>query len=195
MLWEKKEDYEVKVAHLYDRIDDLEQYSRRNCLLFLGIEERDDEDMDALVLDVCNSELEIEVSLEDIEWSRRLGAGKHQQGECSNNAEASQRRRQRHRPIIVKLNFYRKRQAVLATKKKLKGNRKAILENLIKERLRICNIAKEAIRHRTVWTDDGKIFAKCRDGSVKTLTKSAQLGQITGDQPAAGPGAYHAWFY
>ena len=102
----KKEDYEVKVAHLYDRIDDLEQYSRRNCLLFLGIEERDDEDTDALVLDVCNSELEVEVSLEDIERSHRLGAGKHQQGEWSDNAEASQRRRQRHRPIIVKLNFY-----------------------------------------------------------------------------------------
>ena len=54
----KKEDHEVKSAHLYDRIDDLEQYSRRNCLLFVGIEERDDEDKDALVLDVCTSELE-----------------------------------------------------------------------------------------------------------------------------------------
>ena len=53
----KKEDHNVKFAHLYDRIDDLEQYSRRNCLLFVGIEERDDEDTDALVLDVCNSEL------------------------------------------------------------------------------------------------------------------------------------------
>ena len=51
----EKEDHEVKFAHLYDRIDDLEQYSRTNCLLFVGIEERDDEDTDALVLDVCNS--------------------------------------------------------------------------------------------------------------------------------------------
>ena len=65
LLWRKKADHEVKFAQLYDRIDDLEQYSRRNCLLFVGIKERDDEDMDALVLDVCNSELEVEVSLED----------------------------------------------------------------------------------------------------------------------------------
>ena len=190
----KKEDHEVKFAHLYDRIDDLEQYSRRNCFLFVGIEERDDEDTDALVLDVCNSELEVEVSLEDVERSHRLGARIHQQGKWSDNAEACQRRQQRHRPVIVKFNSHRKRQAVFPAKKKLKGNRKAILENLTKERLRVFNIAKEAVGHRNVWTADGKIFAKCRDGSVKTFTKLAHLGQITGDQPAAGPRAYHAWF-
>ena len=42
----KKEDHEVKFAHLYDMINDLEQYSRGNCLLFVSIKERDDEDMD-----------------------------------------------------------------------------------------------------------------------------------------------------
>ena len=103
-----KEDHEVKFAHLYDRIDDLEQYSRRNCLLFVGIEERDDEDTDVLVLDVCNSELEAEVSLENTERSHRLGARIHQQGEWSENAEASQRRQQRHRPTIVKFNSYQR---------------------------------------------------------------------------------------
>ena len=102
----KKKDHEVKFVHLSDRIDDLEQYSRRNRLLSVGIEERDDEDMDALVLDVCNSELEVQVSLEDIERSHRLAARIHQQGEWSDNAEASQRRQQRHRPIIVKFNSY-----------------------------------------------------------------------------------------
>ena len=99
-----KDDHEVKFAHLFDRID--EQYSRRNCLLFVGIEERDDEDADALVLDVCNSELEVEVSLEDTEGSHRLGARIHQQGEWNDNAEASQRSQQTHRPIIVKFNSY-----------------------------------------------------------------------------------------
>ena len=141
----EKEDHEVKFAHLYDRIDDLEQYSRRNCLLFVGIEERDDKDMDALVLNVCKSELEVEASLEDIERSHRLGARIRQHGMWGDDAEASQRRQQRHRPIVVKFNSYRKRQAVFAAKKKLKGNQKAILENLIKEKLTICNIAKEAV--------------------------------------------------
>ena len=112
----EKEDHEVKFAHLYDRIDDLEQYSRRNCLPFVGIEERDDEDTDALVLDVCNSELEVEVSLEDTERSHRLSSRIHQQGEWGDNAEASQRRQQRQRPIIVKFNSYRKRQTVFAAK-------------------------------------------------------------------------------
>ena len=164
LLWGKIEDHDVKFAHLYDRIDDLERKSRRNFLLFVGIEERKDEDRDALVLDICNSELEVQVSLEDIERSHRLGARIHQQKEWCNNAEASQRRQQGHRPIIVKFNSCRKTQAVFVAKK-LKGNRKAILENLTKERLRICNIAKETVGHRNVWTADGKIFAKCRDGS------------------------------
>ena len=73
------------------------------------MEERDDEDTDALVLDVCNSELEVEISLEDSERSHRLGASIRQQGEWGDDAEASKRRQQRHRPIIVKFNSYRKR--------------------------------------------------------------------------------------
>ena len=117
---------------------------------------------DALMLDVCNSELEVEVYY----WKTLRGligcvleyASKESGGD---DAEASQRRQQRHRPIIVKFNSCRKRQAVFAAKKKLKGNQKAILENLIKERLRIFNIAKVAVEHRNIWTADGKIFAKC----------------------------------
>ena len=147
------------------------------------------------MLDVCNSYLEVEVSLGDNEMSYRLGARIHHQGKWGDNAEATQRRQQRRRSIILKSNSYSRRQAVFASKKKLNGNRKAILENLTKERLRICNIAKEAVEHINVWTADGKMFTKCTDGSVKTLTKSAHLGQITGDQPAAEPGAYHTWFY
>ena len=54
------------------------------------------------MLDVCYSELKIQVSLEGIERSHRLGARIHQQEEWCDNAEAGQRRQQRHRPIIVK---------------------------------------------------------------------------------------------
>ena len=43
------------------------------------------------MFDVCNSELEVQVSLEDIERSHRLGASIHQQEEWCDNAEASQR--------------------------------------------------------------------------------------------------------
>ena len=118
------------------------------------------------MLDVCNSDLEVEVSLEDIETSHRLGARLHHQGQWDDNAKANQRRQQRHISIILKFNSYGKRQAVFAAKK-LKGNQKVILENLAKERLRICNIAKEAVGHRNVWTADGKISPKCRDWSVK----------------------------
>ena len=46
LLFGEKEGHEVKFAHLYDMINDLEQYSRGNCLLFVSIKERDDEDMD-----------------------------------------------------------------------------------------------------------------------------------------------------
>ena len=98
LLW-GKDHHKVKFANLYDRIDDLEQYSRINCLLFVGIEERDTKDTHALVLDVCNSELEVEVSLEDIERSHRLGARIRQQGRCRSKSKKTTKTQTYHSAI------------------------------------------------------------------------------------------------
>lgn len=56
-----------------DRIDDLEQYSRRNCLKFRGIPESKDEDTDQLIIKSCNETLGVMVESTDISRSHRVG--------------------------------------------------------------------------------------------------------------------------
>ena len=65
------------------------------------MEEKDDEDMDALVLYTSNSKLEAEVSLEDIARSHRLRARIYQQGDWRDDAETNGGRHQAHTSFIM----------------------------------------------------------------------------------------------
>ena len=69
-------------------IDDLEQYSRRNCLLLHGAVETDAECTDDIIIKTCAEELGIDVKQEDLDRIHRLGKVK--------------RNDNKPRPIIVK---------------------------------------------------------------------------------------------
>ena len=72
-LLERKEDLDEKLTCIMEKLDDIEQYSRRNCLLFTGIVENDDENTDLLILDKCRESMGIELSLQDIDRSHWIG--------------------------------------------------------------------------------------------------------------------------
>ena len=61
---------------LADEVDDLEQYSRRNCPLLHGMPECD-EDSNEAVISVCNGKLELNISADDIDGSHRLGSSRN----------------------------------------------------------------------------------------------------------------------
>ena len=63
---EMKTEYESK-------FDDIEQYSRRSCLILTGIEERKGENTDNLVLSAFNTYLGFKLDLYEIDRSHRLG--------------------------------------------------------------------------------------------------------------------------
>ena len=70
---ERGEDLDEKLTRIMEKLDDIEQYSRRNCLLFTGIVEKDNENTDQLILDTCRESMGIELSLQDIDRSHRIG--------------------------------------------------------------------------------------------------------------------------
>ena len=88
-------------------IDDLEQYSRRNCLLLHGVVETNAECTDDIIIKTCAEELGIDVKQEDLDRSHRLGKVK--------------RNDNKPRPIIVKFARYAVRNKVFSNKRKLKG--------------------------------------------------------------------------
>ena len=84
-------------------IDDLEQYSRRNCLLLHGVVETKDECTDDIIIKTCAEELGIDVKQEDLDRSHRLCKVK--------------RNDNKPQPTIVKFARYAVRNKVFSNKK------------------------------------------------------------------------------
>ena len=126
-LMAEKETLAARVIHLESKldskVDDLEQYSRRSCLVITGFVEpcAQQEDTDAKVREFCQERLDVQLLERDIDRAHRLESNK-----------TDQKGKVIHRPIIVKFYTYRVRQQVFTNKKKLKGTGFAIFENLTK---------------------------------------------------------------
>ena len=69
-------------------MEDLEQYSRRNCLVLYGANESNDENTNEILIKTFFEELGIEIKEDDLDRSHRLGKPK--------------RKDNKPRPIIVK---------------------------------------------------------------------------------------------
>ena len=106
------------------RIDDLEQYSRRNCLVISGIPETENESTDDIILDLVNKQLNTSLEAREIDRSHRVPGGPPRI-----NADKP-------RNIIVKFTSYNARKRVFEKKSNLKNarNRIFINENLTKQR-------------------------------------------------------------
>ena len=64
-----------EVSKLHSRIDEMEQYSRRNCIKITGIAEKREEDTDAVVLNVLNNlvltKQDQKITLRDLKFFKR----------------------------------------------------------------------------------------------------------------------------
>ena len=164
------------VIHLEEKIDSLEQYSRRSQLLFDGIPESDGENTDLAIVEECKK-VNITVTPLDIQRSHRLG----------------RQRDGRPRPIIVSFTYFKqKKRIVQAAKNNLfqqinsaRGQKKKDPIKVI-IRVRECLTAKRAELFRlilqlkerkvirSVWTEDGVIIIR--------LHKSDNLVRISTDR-------------
>ncbi|XP_075737251.1 uncharacterized protein LOC142814728 [Rhipicephalus microplus] len=106
-----------KIQELETSLDDAENRSRRNNLLFYGIPDptRNETwaESEKMIIDICNNNLGLTVQPNDIERAHRLGIH-------SLN---------RNRPIIVKFLSYKTRDALLSNGRKLKNTNYSIGED------------------------------------------------------------------
>ena len=87
------------------QVEQQAQYSRRNCLLFHGIKEEKGEDTDSIIINTVKEEIDIEILLNDLDWSHRIGNPKTKKKE---------------RPIIVKFLRHNLGHNIFKNKKLLK---------------------------------------------------------------------------
>lgn len=164
------------LSRLDERQDDLEQYSRRNCLLLLGVPETDSTEDEAgtekAALDVFVKKLDVSINAGDIERTHRLGT----------------RKSGRNRPIIIKFWSYKSRAKIFTAKSKLKDSPLRIAESLTRKRMGLLNAARDRFGVKRCWTSDGKIFINLSssDGSSKrqVVTSMQMLQDIKDPTPS-----------
>ena len=142
------------LENLNHKLDQQEQYSRRNCLLIHNVPEEKDENTDDKVINVIQEKVGENVGIEDIDRTHRLGA--YRTGKV--------------RPIIIKFSRYHTRNRVFRKKKNLKGKSVSITENLTKVRMQALNDARKTHGFENVWSSDGKIlFKDLQEDKVKVF--------------------------
>jgi len=120
---------EEKMKHLDSKLEELEQYSRRNCLLIHGIPHIKGKDTDKVVLNFLKKKLDIELEDDSIDRSHRL--------------KSTATTKNKPKPIIVKFVTHNDKDWVYYNKKKLKNQEYLITESLTSVRLQCMKKLKE----------------------------------------------------
>ena len=185
----KKRDQEIRrlsqqLTAIKQDQNDLEQYSRRNCIVISGVSETAAESTDQLAMDIGKA-AGVAISPADIDRSHRIGIKKPGQV----------------RQLIVKLTSFNKRQELFQERKNLRSGRlpnhpvltAAVLsrtylaDSLSKQNSRtmfVCRqLKRKGVINRT-WSDNGVIKIKVRDGDpTKKIRTVRDLYQLAGDDP------------
>lgn len=146
---------------LAQKIDKLEQYSRRNNVRILGIPESKNEDLADKVKDVFENLMNLKINWHDVDHVHRVGK---QEGD-------------RNRAVVVKFLRYDDKNLVFKSKKLLKNSGVAILEDLTQVRLNLMKRLLENFNKRNVWTSNGRICVKTSDG-VKIVENENDLKNL-----------------
>ena len=157
-ITELKAEYELK-------FDEVEQYSRRSCLIMTCVKESQEESTDKIVLDIFLNNLGVRLDLSEIDRSHRLDPKKTDQDRSVSN-----------RLIIIKFISYRSRQKVYKVKKKLKDSSYSIFDNLTKRRSSL--MTDEEHRGLPIWTADGNIFTFDRNGKIFNVKAHEDLKRV-----------------
>ena len=153
---------------LTDELDELEQYSRRNCLVFHGLPESTGsagvDNSTGAIMQVVGS-LGVQLDPDCIDRCHRMGRTSSESAGTPRNP----------RPVIVKFTSYEPRRAIFTAKRKLKGTKFVITENLTRRRMELLRKARASAKVEASWTSDGRIVCLLSTGRKVTVTNGSHL--------------------
>ena len=159
-LSDRLEKVESENKRLLKQVDKNEQHSRNECLLIHGAPEPADgaggygEDCAQLFASIVTANVGVQLTKADIKRAHRLG-------KVPANGKP--------RPIIARFKLMHKRNEVYSNKKKLKGQKLLITENLTQLRVDALKSARAKYGDRKVWTTEGRIYAKDENDKKVTI--------------------------
>ena len=178
---DKMSSLEKRIDQFEEDLDEAEQYCRRNCLVFAGINESEDEDTETAVIDICRDDLGISVEKNDIDRCHQLGPLTG----AANKENKTNKTRKQHRDVIVKFASYRTRDAVYKARfnlRKISSKSKTVFinESLTKNRSKLYWKVRRGLNSKDfkLWTQDGKIIVKKPNGGKVTIVRDKDLSKV-----------------
>lgn len=173
-------------ADLADRrCEELSCYIRRNNLRIFGVDEatgRDREETpdecERKVLTLIREKLQVKISSSDIEAVHRLGAKRAARSSQTSPGASTQQQQSRPRGIIIRFVNRRVRDNVLYARRKLKGTRTLIAEDLTPRAYSLlCKVRENTAVCKQSWTKNGKVFMKTLHDRIVTVQSLADLAE------------------
>ena len=139
--------------------NDCEQYTRRWSVRVYGINETKDEDCTKLVVDVIQNHLGLTLDESRIEAAHRVGKARElEDGRIIPKA------------IICRFCDRRDRDLVMVNRKKLKGKKIAIADDLTMLNYKLLNRVKNSPKFQDSWAWNGKVFGKLISGKIHKIS-------------------------
>ena len=175
-LLDENESLKVRVSELESIAEQSEQYSRRNSLRISNIPEGEEEETDAIVLEIADA-LNVDIRGYDIDRSHRVG-----------KPDTNKKR-----DILVKFATYRARQRIYGARANLKKttyNGVYVNEDLTKSRSKLLWEARQKVKGDFLWgawSADGRLFLKDVKDKVHKLTCSGDIVKHASSVPVKKP--------
>lgn len=138
---------------LVNKLDQLEQYTRRNSLRIFGVAEEKDENLEDKVVNICKQKLNVDLTSCCIDRIHRIGPNKTNR----NNG----------RGILLKFASYKSKLILLKNRHKLRGTNIIIAEDLTKTRYDLYRSAQRKHGKKNTFISDGVVFVKVGDTRLK----------------------------
>ena len=165
--------HKSKICALESKVDQLEQYSRKNSIRIQGLPEDTDEDTPKIIVQFFNEEMKTSITNIDLDNAHRLG-------------RVNEINRTSPRDIIVKFTSYLKKEELMQKRSSLKRNPKTskiyINDDLTPTKAKIFHLTRLLQKEKKIvntWNRDGVTFIKQSESSKPLPVKSVeQLDRI-----------------
>ncbi|KAK9696371.1 hypothetical protein QE152_g31955 [Popillia japonica] len=183
------EELERENMMLKSKIDNMEQYTRRNSIRIFGIPEKNDENIQAIVLNLCKDELNVDLTAPSIDRVHRMYLCTKYRSSSSDGTQNIQaivlnlckdelnvdltapsidrvhrmgpwRTQEKKRGIILKLTNHWYKDILLRNRYKLKGTGVFICEDLTQSRRDLYKHTQQKCGVKNTFIRDGMVFAK-----------------------------------
>lgn len=169
LIWKSVSLLKSQMELLLLGLDRHEMMSRRKVLLFHGVEEIKQPDMDKYIIDLLQQKLKLSsITLEDLSTVHRLGSDTSKP-----------------RPILVRFSNYKHRRQAWNAKTLLKNTNVTITEFLTKPRHDLFMAARKHFGMKHCWSSEGRIVISLSGNRRHQIETMSELRALMGEFPAS----------